>query len=497
MIQKVLKGSISHVLLLAALLLSGFVLIGCGSGGGGGSDDYDEPEAQSTTPIIGQTDNILIDSPTLKAWVDAGKVNARSYENVIILQQKSYDAGHVPGAQEWALSGIDRIEGPVLSGNMVLDGTTMDTMMQERGIVKGSTIVFMGNNSERIYFFFRYWGFPQDQLKILNGGTKAWTTAGNSLTTVTPVVPTSDFSVSELAEDFNPDVRASLSEMIIGVDQQTIVPFATYAPTTDITKPKVTETLDGTDGGPAGSGGYVLFQGQMLGQAVDAALLATYNTDNTKYNLAAALYNADGTYKSKADMEAYLQSIGIDGTKPIVTFCRAGNLAATGFTPMDAVLDWDIMLYDGSWSQWGSLSSTSSAIPTNKPYALPNAAPYDYTAWSTDDLTTDGLVPADTPFYLNSFSSSVTVTWDSLANYSGEYLDLFDTDNSGVVELDEQTSITITNFDPATNIQQPFFYETTASPYDPGANNIEDEDYNYSPATAAPTATSVAGSGGC
>ena len=162
--------------------------------------------------------------------IAAGKVNANSYDNVVILQQKSYDAGHLPGAQEWALSGINRVEGPVLSGNMVLDGNTMDTMMKACGIRQGSTIVFMGSNSERVYFLFRYWGFSKSQLKILNGGTAAWTAAGNQLTTVAPQVSASDISVSEMTVgEFNPDVRASLSEMIVGVTEGTLVPFNTLS----------------------------------------------------------------------------------------------------------------------------------------------------------------------------------------------------------------------------------------------------------------------------
>ncbi|MBW2186218.1 MAG: hypothetical protein JRG71_07405 [Deltaproteobacteria bacterium] len=440
----------NHVLLFVTLLLSSFVLIGCGSGGGGGSDDYDEPETYSTTPVVGQANNILIDADTLKAMVDAGKVNDDSYENVIILQQKKYATGHIPGSQEWAVSGIDRVEGPVLSGNMVLDGETMDEMMQERGILPGSTIVFMGNNSERVYFFFRYWGFPQDQMKILNGGTAAWTSAGYSLTTVTPEVTPSDFSVSNLVHGIKTNLRASLSEMIVGVEQGTVVPFATYAATTVVTTPKITETLSGTDGGPAGDSNYVVFQGYMNGQAVDSALQAAYLAGGS-YNLTLPLYNADGTYKSKAEMEAYLNGLGIDGTKPIVTFCRAGNLAANGFTPLDVVLDWDIMLYDGSWSQWGSLTNLASVVPDSS-MLLPDDGVNDLTAWETDVLTTDGA--GGVPYYL----------------------------------ID------------AADIQQPYFYDAPASPYDVGANTLEDEDYEYwldGPAgSEAPTAVSGSG-GGC
>ena len=122
MIRKVFKHTKDNVVLFAAVVLSCFVLTACGGGGGGG-DSYDEPEAQPTPPITGQIDNVLIEAPTLKAWLDEGLVNADSFENVVILQPNGYSTSHIAGTQEWtAPRGIDRIDGPVLSGNMVLDG---------------------------------------------------------------------------------------------------------------------------------------------------------------------------------------------------------------------------------------------------------------------------------------------------------------------------------------------------------------------------------------
>ncbi|MFA5700255.1 MAG: selenite/tellurite reduction operon rhodanese-like protein ExtH [Desulfuromonas sp.] len=418
-------------LLLMVLFVGTFTLTGCGSGGG--SDSYSTPGLGNTAPLEGQSSNVLIDVDTLKGWIDQGYVNnADRYEKVVILQQKGYASGHIEGAQEWSVSGINRIEGPILSGNMVPDGETMDAMLQERGITANSTIVFMGNNSERIYFFFRYWGFPKNQLKILNGGTSAWTTAGYSLTTVNPVVTASTSCIKDLTNGPDRNARASLNEMIIGVEEGSIVPFATYSATSVTDAATVKETVNG------GTEGYVTFQGRIDGMVQDEVLFASGAA-----NITTGLYNTDGTYKSKAEMEAYLTSLGADGTKPIATYCRAGNLAANGFTPMDAVLDdWKIMLYDGSWSQWGSLTTRTDVVPTPA-----HALPEEYEEWATDWLMSE-------------------------ISFNYDYTD---------------------------DIYQPEFYTAPLSPYDAGANNIEDDDYEYwitPPAGGGGASGPVSGGGG-
>jgi 3-mercaptopyruvate sulfurtransferase SseA len=320
---------------------------------------------------------------------------------------------------------------------MVPDGEFMDAAIQERGIREGSTIVFMGNNSERIYFFFRYWGFPKEQLKVLNGGTSAWEAAGYDLTTVVPRVAESSFSVKDLPNGPDADCRAALSEMIQMVANDSVVPFATFARTSDVTKALITDTVSEEDDGRSG---YVIFQGRMAGLIQDESLFQSY-LNGGSYNISTGLYNADGTYKSKADMVAYLNSLGIDGSKPIATYCRAGNLAANGFTPMDVVLDdWDIMLYDGSWSQWGSLTNYTD-VPSAD-YALPTG----YEEWATDVLTP-------------------TISY---------------------------------NADLGADIYKPDFFEAPKSPYDAEANTLEDEDYEYwsTPAESGGASGPVSGGGG-
>ncbi|WP_144401937.1 selenite/tellurite reduction operon rhodanese-like protein ExtH [Geoalkalibacter subterraneus] len=444
------------------VFLIGLALIAAGCGGG--SSSYDEPDSIGTS-------NVLIDAPTLKSWVDAGLVNGDGYENVVILHigspRSEYADGHIPGALEWSTVGIDRIDGPLLSGNMVLDGETMDKMLQECGIRKGSTIVFTGdNNLARVYFTFRYWGFPKKQLKILNGSLPAWKAHGYPVTTVTPRVEPSNLSVRDLGGP-QTHLRASLSEAIMYVEQGLVTPYNTYSATSDLTAPKITETLDGTGSyaAGAGTGGYVLFQGEMRGAVTDNLVAGLKKTVDINGQQVTVFKDAD-------EMRAFLENdLEVDLSKPIMTYCRAGNLASQGFAPIDAVLgnEVEVMMYDGSWSQWASLTADPSIVPEGKLWVLPDgSAGYDFSDWETYSLTHDGQ--GGLPFALKDFKG--TILW------GGE---------------------TVT-FDPVDHIQPPYFYDTAPdSPYDPGANTIEDEDREYyrtGPSDSAPTAVQGA-AGGC
>lgn len=448
MFREVKKGSWKLSLQLLLVVAAALLLWGCSGGG----SDYDAPEATNSTPITGQTQNVLIDADTLKGWVDAGLVNNdASYENVVILTAGgTYDAGHIPGAQNWSVAGMERWEGPVYSGNMVLDGPTMDAMLCEYGIDERTTIVFAGSgNPSRLYFNFRYWGFPKSKLKILNGNQAAWTNAGYALTTVVPNVATTSFSVRDLPA-MNQDVRASLNEVMIAVENETAAPLDTYG-NTYATAPAVggifSDYSDGDGPNAEDASDYVIFQGTMLG--------AKHANRVPDFYVAG---NLNGEVESAANIQASLEALGIDGSKPIITYCRAGNLASYGFMPIDVTVGWDVMVYDGSWSQWGSL--TNETGPTYVPSA-DYALPAELSEWATDVLTTgneDGVTLEPPVYNINDASAPL--------------------------------------------IEKPRFriIEGMLTPSDSDANSIEIEDleyYNTPPTGGAATSTSGAAGGGC
>jgi 3-mercaptopyruvate sulfurtransferase SseA len=421
-------------LLLMVLFVGTLTLTGCGS------DDYDTSDTGKTAPVEGQTENVIIGAATLKSWVDAGKVNADSYDKVVILDTSSedvYNQGHIPGAQWWDIGTqvMTRTEGPIETVNMVLDGSSMDTLMEKHGIDTNTTIVITGDTDSysfyplRAYFLFRYWGFPKEQVKVLDGFNDAWT---YDVSTTAPDMSDASYSSVKEMPQINQDLRASLSEMIVGLSEEsiTVVDFRAAAPT-PLTRGVWAD--DHNDDGVATSpsdntdGDYdaVVFDGTMK---------------NGEYFSWGAVQNADGTFKDAETLKGEMQTAGIDNSKKLVTMCRTAYIASTGFFAFDAILGWDSMVYDGSWSQWGSLS--------------------------TQDTGRGGLLPDDSQWY---------------------------TDDSTLMDniIYRDTEYTI---EPA-RIKAP----TAADPFSDEANNVENEDYDYwnAPLEEGPAGELSSGGGGC
>lgn len=64
--------------------------------------------------------------------------------------------------------------------------------------------------------------------------------------------------------------------------------------------------------------------------------------------------NADGTYKSPAEIRAAFAAQGVDLDQPVVTTCGGGVTAAVLLFALELAGKHDVALYDGSWSEWGT-----------------------------------------------------------------------------------------------------------------------------------------------
>ncbi len=215
------KGG-SKALLILTLLLCALALVAFQGCGGGGSF-----QAPSTT-----SSGTIITADTLKSWVDQGFTNGTSGYNgkVVILDVNPspgmYNTtGHIPGSYYFNANDMyeTRFEGVINGVNMVPDGPTMDSLVDRYGIDQNTTIVFTSSTGSypspgiylsvcRLYFTFRYWGFPKERLKILNGLDAAYGFKYGLTNASTPPPVPSAFSVR--SNTFAPQVRASLMEMI-------------------------------------------------------------------------------------------------------------------------------------------------------------------------------------------------------------------------------------------------------------------------------------------
>ncbi len=67
------------------------------------------------------------------------------------------------------------------------------------------------------------------------------------------------------------------------------------------------------------------------------------------------LYNDDHTIKSKDELADIIASHSIDLDMPIVTSCGSGVTACNLAYALAELGKWDTAVYDGSWTEWGSL----------------------------------------------------------------------------------------------------------------------------------------------
>jgi 3-mercaptopyruvate sulfurtransferase SseA len=393
----------------AGLLLTAMLTIwGCGGGG----SSYDDPSTSSAVTTT-KTATALIQPEELKAWMDEGKVNqVGGYDRVVIIEVNgtttNYDVGHIPGAQSASL-GTDlsqvRVEGPMLTGALAPDGTTMDALIQRLGIDANTTIVFTTSEAEagspwnltRGYTVFRYWGFPKERLKVLDGGNKLWKAKGYEITTVKPTIARSTYCVTpNNVSRIRTDLRAALPEMMAAVTAGTALNDFIDGRSTDA--PAINPTGGTTD--LIDTSKYVVFEGGLKGSRYKAH----------------TLLHTSGDFKTIDEVKTALAIPANAAT--VYTLCRAGNIASVLFFAIDGYAYYNevaagalkAVWYDGSWGQWGLLSDSTAnggKLPAGSVWKTDVAA-------FTDTLTFNvgrnivPVSPATTPpTYLSATSANI------------------------------------------------------------------------------------------
>jgi 3-mercaptopyruvate sulfurtransferase SseA len=362
---------------VAVVLVTFLVIWGCGS------SSYDDLNTTTKTPVV-------IGAETLAGWMAEGKLNAPpgTTDRVVLLSvttMANYTTStklHIPGAQLLdQVSDIykTRPEGISLALSMVPDGAQMDTVIRRIGIDDKTTIVFtcarnVGNPvyQTRAYYIFRYWGFPKERLKILNGGDDAWNDKVVSdgypvLTKATAAVQPSTYSVVRNVE-LKDILRYSIGDMITLVDninrnpsllsQWQIIDARGAANT-----PFIANAVRQTGGA---------FLDQPVGQTYRFPDKATLLT---RFAATTAATAPDGT------------TVAIDPNKKTITYCNSGTACTIYFAIFDAVLgvpEGQIIVYGGSMSQWGSYASTR----------ITTAAGVEASGiWGTDAVTPGTIIP--------------------------------------------------------------------------------------------------------
>ena len=238
---------------------------------------------------------------------------------------KAYQEGHVPGAIAWAWNSqlCDTVRRDILSKEQ------FEELMASSGITPGSTLVIYGDNNN----WFAAWALWQAKIyghrdvRLMNGGRKKWLAEGRELATEAPQTKPAAYKAAEAdlsLRAFLPQVQSAVAARSAGlVDVRSPQEFSGEI----LAPPGLPETCQ--------RGGHIPGARSIpWGKAC----------------------NDDGTFKSVDELRQLYGVEGIDGSKPVITYCRIGERSSHSWFVLKYLLGLDnVTNYDGSWTEWGNL----------------------------------------------------------------------------------------------------------------------------------------------
>ena len=256
--------------------------------------------------------HLLITAPELSS------VLGREGGPLLIDLRPAHDfaGGHLPGAVHldlWGLSLIDTDPAPLRSFLWMIEH-----LFATRGVTDHRAVVLYEHESgilaARAFWFLDYFGHPD--VRVLDGGVRAWRAAGLPLVVESTAPVTSDWTgarhESRLAT--RQDVHARLGQLDVAI-------------------------LD------------VRSEGEFRGTTVRArrggAIPGAVHLEWT-HSVA-----DDGRFKPAARLRAEFERVGVTPEREVVTYCQGGYRAAHTYLALRLLGYPKVRNYLGSWREWG------------------------------------------------------------------------------------------------------------------------------------------------
>lgn len=232
--------------------------------------------------------------------------------------------GHIPGAValDW------RTELQQQYTRDLVDRERFGELMSERGISRDHTIVVYGGNhnwfAAYAYWYLRLYGHRD--VRLLDGGRMLWEREGRPLETEAPRRPVTDY----VADPQDLSIRAFRDDVLAGLGRDGFV---------DV------RSVDEYTGRLAAPAGLPQEGGRQRGH-IPGAVSIPWNRAVTR----------DGTFRSDAELREIYSDVLDDPARRIVAYCRIGERSSHTWFVLHELLDQpDVVNYDGSWVEYGSL----------------------------------------------------------------------------------------------------------------------------------------------
>lgn len=244
-----------------------------------------------------------------------------------------YERSHVPGAVNfsWHQDLNDKVRRDIVSKE------AFEALLSKAGVAPDTTVVLYGDTNN----WFAAWGawvfdiYGVKNVKLLDGGRKKWEAENQPLNNRVPEFAATSYKVTQV----NTQLRARLTDTLAAAEGKS------NAKLVDI---RSADEYSGKIFAPAGVPELSIRAGHIPGAA------------NVPWGQAV---KEDGTFKSADDLKKLYANVGIDGSKPVITYCRIGERSSHTWFALSKILGYSVKNYDGSWTEYGN----AVGVPINNP----------------------------------------------------------------------------------------------------------------------------------
>lgn len=245
-----------------------------------------------------------------------------------------YAGGHIPGATNlnWHTDLVDTVNRDIASREKLQE------KLRTAGAEDETILVIYGDNNNWfaawVAWVLDVYGLG-DRVKLLDGGRKLWEARMLPMTSDLPAFERSSIELPER----NTALRARLTDVL------EVAEGRSEGALVHIRSP---DEYAGKIFAPEGIKELSIRAGHIPG------------AENVPW---ATFVNDDGTFKPVDEVRRIYAEKGIDGSKPIITYCRIGERSSHSWFALKRLLGYETRNYDGSWTEYGN----AVGVPVENP----------------------------------------------------------------------------------------------------------------------------------
>ena len=258
-------------------------------------------------------------------WLEANLDNPKVRIIEVSTEAGLYERGHIKNAIKfvWHTDLVDTVNRDIINAK------NFSKLVQKAGISDDTTVVLYGDKNN----WFAAWGawifniYGQKDVRVLDGGRVKWEKDGRPLTTVVPTLPAGNF----VATKADKGLRATLINDVLPVAKKRVK--------ADLIDIRGADEYNGKIFAAPGFQELAVRAGHIPGAI------------NVPWG---ANVNADGTFKTVAELKKLYADKGVDGKQNIITYCRIGERSSLTWFVLSEILGYNVKNYDGSWTEYGN-----------------------------------------------------------------------------------------------------------------------------------------------